>query len=379
MRMKSSMRTKLPVLSLKGSPRQIGYNHGKKASPEIEHNLEVYFRRFKSETELSHEVVIGRAAKFLEVIDKVSPEYAETMKGVAAGSGRDLLDITALNVRYELMYSQFSKIGLKPMPKTFGCTAFATLPTAVENGHLMMAQNWDWIPEVKGLFLKVRNETGPDVLSFTEAGVVGGKVGLNSEGVGLLINGIVSSKDDWARLKKPFHVRCWEILRSKTLRGAVKVIAEGQRNCSANFILGQQKKTGLGKVVDVESAPEAVCELGPDRGALAHTNHFSNPRILDVKQVLDEERLSTLQRYRRIQKLLDGTVRVGQKLNLVQAQNMLRDHYGKPESVCRHSNLKLPEYERYETVVSVIMDLHSRKLWATIGSPCSSEYHSITL
>ncbi len=242
-----------------------------------------------------------------------------------------------------------------------------------------MAQNWDWIPEVKGLFLKVRNANGPDVLSFTEAGVVGGKIGLNSEGVGLLINGIVSSKDDWARLKKPFHVRCWEILRSKTLRGAVKVVAEGQRNCSANFILGQQKTIGLGTVVDIESAPKAVCELGPDRGALAHTNHFSNPRILGVKQVLDEERLSTLQRYRRIQKLLDGTVRTGQKLNLVAAQNMLRDHHGRPESVCRHSNLKLPEYERYETVVSVIIDLHSRKLWATIGSPCSSEYQSMAL
>ncbi len=373
------MKSKLPVLNLKGSPYQIGYNHGKKARPEIEHNLEVYFRRFKSETELSHDVAVSRAAKFLEVINKVSPEYAETMKGVAVGSRQEILDITALNVRYELMYSQFSKIGLKPMPKTFGCTAFAALPTAVDNGHLIMAQNWDWIPEVKGLFLKVRNANGPDVLSFTEAGVVGGKIGLNSEGVGLLINGIVSSKDDWARLKKPFHVRCWEILRSKTLRGAVKVVAEGQRNCSANFILGQQKTIGLGTVVDIESAPKAVCELGPDRGALAHTNHFSNPRILGVKQVLDEERLSTLQRYRRIQKLLDGTVRTGQKLNLVAAQNMLRDHHGRPESVCRHSNLKLPEYERYETVVSVIIDLHSRKLWATIGSPCSSEYQSMAL
>jgi len=143
--------------------------------------------------------------------------------------------------------------------------------------------------------------------------------------------------------------------------------------------LGQQKTVGLGRVVDIESAPEAICELGPDRGALAHTNHFSNPKILGVRQVLDEERLSTLQRYRRIQKLLDMTVRVGQKLNLVTAQDMLRDHYGKPESVCRHSNLKLPEYERYETVVSVVMDLYSRKLWATVGSPCTAEYQSMTL
>src|SRR5437867_12769078 len=327
------MNSKLPVLTLKGSPHQIGYGHGKKARPEIQHNLEIYFRRFQSETELSHDVALSRAAKFLKVITKASPEYAETMKGVAAGSGQEILDITALNVRYELMYSQFSKIGLKPVPKTFGCTAFATLPTAVENGHLMMAQNWDWIPEVNGLLLKVRNENGPDVLSFTEAGVVGGKLGLNSEGLGLLINGIVSSKDDWARLKKPFHVRCWEILRSKTLGKAARIVSQGDRNCSANFILGQQKATGKGKVIDIESAPEAVCELGPDRGAVADTYHCANPTILVVKKILDEERLSTLQRYRRIQKLLDGSVRAGQKLNLASAKSMLRDHYGKPESV----------------------------------------------
>ena len=242
-----------------------------------------------------------------------------------------------------------------------------------------MAQNWDWIPEVKGLFLKVRNENGPDTLSFTEAGVVGGKIGLNSEGLGLLINGIVSSKDDWARLKKPFHVRCWEILRSKTLAGAKAIIEQGHRNCSANFILGQQKSAKSGRVIDIETAPEAVCELRPDRGAVAHTNHFSNPRILGVRQVLDEERLSTLQRYRRIQKLLDGSVRVGRKLGIADAKDMLRDHYGKPESVCRHSNMKLPEYERYETVVSVIMDLPGKKMWATTGTPCSTEYQSMSL
>ena len=373
------MTTKFPLLTLKGSPYRMGYKHGKEARTEIEHNLSVYFHRFKKETELPHELAVSRAAKFLDLINEESPEYGETMKGVADGSRQPILDITALNVRYELMYSQFSKIGLKPVPKTFGCTAFATVPAAAENGHLIMAQNWDWIPEVEGLFLKVRNGNGPDTLSFTEAGVVGGKIGLNSEGLGLLINGMVSSKDDWARLKKPFHVRCWEILRSKTLARARAVIERGQRNCSANFILGRQKTARSGKVVDIESAPEAVCELRPDRGAVAHTNHFSNPRILGVRQVLDEERLSTLQRYRRIQKLLDGSVRVGRKLGLAEVKGMLRDHYGKPESVCRHSNMKLPEYERYETVVSVIMDLPGKKMWATTGTPCSTEYQSISL
>src|SRR2546428_11915764 len=370
------MKTKLPILSLRGSTYQKGRKHGKRARPEIENNLEVYFRRFKSETELSHDLAISRAAKFLEVINRVSPEYAETMKGVADGSAQDILDITALNVRYELMYSQFSKIGLKPLPKTFGCTAFATLPTTVENGHLIMAQNWDWIPQVKGLFLKERNENGPDVLSFTEAGVVGGKIGLNSDGLGLLINGIVSSRADWSRLKKPFHVRCWEALSSRTLSRATGVITDGERSCSANFVLGQQRSEEKGKVLDIESAPGATCQLEPSGGAIAHTNHFTNPSALGVDQVLDDERISSLHRYERIQRLLDKKVRGSQNLDTRLAQSMLRDHDGNPESICRHANPRFPEDERYETVVSVVMDLHTMTIWATMGYPFEQEYQA---
>ncbi len=357
----------------------MGLQHGKQARDKIQHNLNVYFRRFKNETLLSRDQVLERAAKYLEVIKKTSPRYAQSMRGVAEASSTTLLEITGLNVRYELMYSQFSKIGLKPVARTDGCTTFAALPTAAKNHHLIMGQNWDWIPEVKGLFLKIRNQQGPDILCFTEAGVVGGKIGLNSEGLGLLINGIVSSKDDWSRLKKPFHVRCWEALSSRTLSHAASVITDGERSCSANFLLGQQRSKEGGEVVDIESAPEATCRLDPSGGAIAHTNHFSNPNFLGVEQVLDDERMSTLHRYERIQQLLDSRVRGSQSLDTRLAQSMLRDHDGNPESVCRHSNTSFPEDERYETVVSVVMDLYAKTLWATMGNPCEQEYQVLKL
>jgi len=357
----------------------MGYEHGSKAKEKIQRNLQVYFRRFKNETELSQEQVLERAEKYLRVIRRVNPSYARTMEGVALGSGSRLLEIVALNVRYELMYSQFAKIGLKPLPRTGECTAFAAEPRAVKNGHLLMAQNWDWIPQVEGLFLKIRNETGPNVLCFTEAGVVGGKIGLNSAGLGLLINGLVSNQDDWARLRKPFHVRCWEILRSRTLKGAQSVISRGERSCSANFLIGQQTKLGTGIVVDVESAPGATRSYATKNGVVAHTNHFSDAASLGVKQVVDEERRSTLQRFRRITELLDERTKDGGMLDLTISRAMLRDHDGRPESVCRHPNPSFPEDERYSSVVSVVMDLYGRRLEATVGSPCEGEYQTLRL
>ncbi len=358
----------------------MGLQHGKKAREEIHYNLRTYFRRFKNETELSKPEALERAGKYLPVIRKTNPAYAKAMEGVAEGSGADLLEITALNVRYELMYSQFAKIGVKPMPRTSGCTAFAAEPEAVENGHVLMCQNWDWIPEVKGLFLKIHNSDGPHVVCFTEAGVVGGKIGLNSDGLGLLINGLVSNRDDWSRLTKPFHVRCWEVLRSNSIRQATSIITEGERPCSANFILGQQRtKDAKGTVVDIECAPGAECSLYPRGGVIAHTNHFSKPSLLGVKQILDDERLSTLHRFERIQALLKQKVGRGKKLTVGVAQEMLRDHDGKPESVCRHRNPAFPKDDRYESVVSVVMDLAERKLWATAGSPCQTDYQTIKL
>ena len=72
---------------------------------------------------------------------------------MAAGSGHDLLDLLVLNLRYELLYYQY---GVCAIGGADGCTAFAVLPAASANGHLLLGQNWDWIPEVKGAVLFTR-------------------------------------------------------------------------------------------------------------------------------------------------------------------------------------------------------------------------------
>src|SRR6185503_18348358 len=128
-----------------------------------------------------------------------------------------------------------------------------------ESGHLLMGQNWDWIPEVQGAMLHTREPDGLEILAFTEAGIVGGKIGLNSAGLGLAINGLLSTADDWSRLEMPFHVRCYEILRRRSLPEAVRLVVAGKRACSANFLLAQTPA----QAVDVESAPDTVRELEP--------------------------------------------------------------------------------------------------------------------
>lgn len=82
-----------------------------------------------------------------------------------------------------------------------------------------MGQEWDWFPEIQGAVLHLRELGGSEPLYFTEAGILGGKIGLNARGVGLCINGMVSAHDDWARLGEPFHLRTFNALYSSLYPG----------------------------------------------------------------------------------------------------------------------------------------------------------------
>lgn len=106
--------TTLPVLELEGTPYEQGLTHGRLARELISQNLGIYFYRFERETKLSKAEVLRRAGLYLRVIEKLAPQYAEAMRGVAEGSQRELLEIAALNARYELIYIEETKKALTP-------------------------------------------------------------------------------------------------------------------------------------------------------------------------------------------------------------------------------------------------------------------------
>ncbi|MCS7197462.1 MAG: C45 family peptidase [Candidatus Bipolaricaulota bacterium] len=385
----------LPVLELEGTPYEQGLTHGQLARELIAKNLEIYFYRFERETGLPKSEVLRRSGLYLDVIEKLAPRYAEAMRGVAEGSGRELLEIAALNARYELIYSEetrkvlnadltpwspsLKKGGGSPPPlgeglgeRSHGCTSFTVLPTKTANGHLLLAENWDWIPEVQGLVLKIREPGIPEILCFTEAGIVGGKIGLNSSGLGLAINGLNSEHDNWARLSKPFHVRCWEVLRCPDFEQAVRVVTEGERSVSANFLIAQAPD----RAIDLETAPTGVSSIFPQDGWLTHTNHFLNLNAVGLtRQIHTSKRPSTEQRLARVQQLL----RSSSQISLERAIEILRDHDDFPYSLCRHPDENFPPEERYATVVSVVMDLHEKTLLIASGPPCQHEYSMLKL
>lgn len=357
----------LPLVHLTGTPFAQGAQHGEALREQIAHNLELYFARFERELKLSRAETLARAGRYAQAISAQSPAYYEGMRGIARGSGFSMGEIAALNVRYELFYDEFVE---KPMPD--GCTAFALLPEATAEGHLLLGENWDWIAGVRGAVLATAEPDGLRTLAFSEAGIFGGKIGLNSEGLGLMINGLTSQDDDWSRLRRPFHTRCYEILRCRDLDAAVAVVTGEGRSCSANFLLAQAPD----QVVNLETSPERAGASRCLGGCLVHSNHFVDPAALGIAERNVENNPHSKRRHARLEALLRGRGPLG----LADVQAALRDHEGHPYSICFHVDPAEPPEEYYESVISAVVDLHERALYVSDGPPCSNPYvrHSLS-
>ncbi len=364
----------LPILRLRGTAYEQGRRHGRMLRRHINHNLNLYFTRFAQEGKLNRAAVIRRARALTDVIRQVSPAYYAGMQGIADGSGYQLDEIIALNVRYEILYPQFSGIAAIPTsPPAYswvdGCTAFAIPPARSADGRLRIGQNWDWFPEVKGALLHTQEPDGLERLAFTEAGIFGGKIGLNSAGLGLVINGLTSVYDDAARPSVPFHVRTYEVLRQVNFEAALAVVAAPGQACSANFLLAQAPD----HVINVEVAPHHYLTFPAGDECLVHTNHFLQPEVIGI--VEQEERLSSNHRWQRLWELLHPRPAI----TLHDLQIWLSDHVGHPNGVCQHVDANEPAHEQYVTVTSIILDLSQRLMFVTDGAPCERPYHCLAL
>jgi isopenicillin-N N-acyltransferase-like protein len=359
----------LPMIELTGNTFEQGWRHGRALRDAIAANLRLYTDRFERELRLPIQEVWQRALRYARAIADQNPDYAAGMRGIAEGAGVDFAAIAALNVRYELFYQFFREYdgGIR---KPDGCTAFALLPSETSDGHLLLGENWDWICGVRGAILRTVEPDGHRRLVFTEAGIFGGKIGFNSAGLALLINGLSSTDDDWSRLRRPFHVRCYEILSARTLRAAQAVIASEERAGSANFLLAQTPD----QVINIEAAPAALAISSCAGGCLVHANHFTDPAALGIVERQIERCPHSNWREARLRELL--AVR---PQSLAQVQSALRDHVNYPYSICFHIDPTDPPEEHYETVASIIIDLTAGILYATNGPPCTYPYLQYTL
>lgn len=363
---RSSKYGPLQGLTLTGTPYERGVAHGEEFADEIAKNLDIYLDVFEYKGS-DEETVYEQAEEFVPLIEDENEEYAEEMHGIAEGSRLSIEDVTILNARYEVMYSAFKQAADEiNEDNPDACTAYGIRNTLSENGHTYVGQNWDWMPGLETFVMDVRHDEKPDHVAMTEAGIVGGKVGVNDAGLAMTLNGLVTEHDGEEPFRKPYHVRFREVLNSERMDEAIESMIVKDRACSANVIIGHES----GEMLNLELAPEKANYLYPDdNGLLIHTNHVEDTSTMDSEfEKLIPDTLCRAPRLRRL--LTEGN----DKISEGDIKEALQDHFGHPNSICRHPNEADPELDQLETGGSFIMDLNEKRLLGTNGPPCEHEY-----
>ena len=363
-------REQLPEITLSGSPFERGLQHGESFDTEVAANVDCYLSVFEHYG-ASREDVLEEAVQYHDVIENQNESYAQEVRGVAEGSDLPLSHVALLNARYEVIYSAYKdkaeSLGSETPPPADGCTSFGVRPEVTADGRTYVGQNWDWLASVEETMVvtTVERTDGPNHVAVTEAGIVGGKMGVNEAGIGLVVNGLVTPQDGETPYQKPFHVRCREILEADRFDRAIAPVVESDRTCAGNFLIGHH----VGELIDLEAAPETVNYLSPENGILTHANHFEDQT--DVESSLERLIPHTLCRGPRLRRLLEQERGA---IDVEVLKGALRDHFDFPASICHHVDPELPAEEHEQTNVSVILDLEDRSLLATSGPPCERAY-----
>src|SRR5262245_27730890 len=364
----------IPLLTTDGDAHACGLAHGRRFAREIADNVATYLRRFAA-SGLGQDQAFVEAERWLAAIAAEAPAYAEEMGGIAEGAGQSEETIALLNARYELAFTLFgneAKKGELAEVGPDGCTTFGLLPAASADRHTWLGQNWDWLAGVHGrtFVLHARRTDKPSFVCLTEAGIAGGKMGVNECGIGLVENGLASSHDGRNPYRKPFHVRCREVLDAEQFEDAQRPVTGTPRTCSANFMIG----AAGGKIVDLETSPDHVSRLDPEDGIITHSNHFLARG--HGESLLEKIAPNTLARVDRMRRLLRES---GGPISFDRMRAAATDHLGAPYAICRHPDPAQPEAKRSMTVGAVLIDLDARTMHVANGPPCSNEYVAFTV
>ena len=355
----------IPIIELDQiDPKKRGQVYGEAARERIHAILDKYREIFQCITGETWEKTFERGESFIPRAQAFAPDLMEEIRGIAEGADRAFMDIFLLNARSEILFN--------PRVLAQECTTVAALPESTSSGDTLLAQNWDWYKEVINyqVILKIdRREGKPTLISFTEAGQLA-KIGMNTAGIGLVVNNLVS---DQPRPGVPWIFLTRRILESSHLAQAMGYVLNTPRAHSINFLIGFAD----GEAMNLETSPVEEHVLWPRNGFFVHTNHYlqQGKSFRDLKPLRDPY-LSTYLRHRRAQK---GLAALNGSIDVESIRKILSDHMDRPFSVCAHENPADTPFQQVVTCLSVIMNLARKQIHYTLGNPCRGESHTLKL
>ena len=371
-----------PIIDLAGGAFERGRIHGAQARVRVERSIATYARLFAF-CGIDWRGAQALGARYRDPIDAFDAELLAEIEGIAAGAGRHVNEILALNARTEILPPTYPG---EPHPDWQGiaaanvaagvpdwgeCTAIAVRPAASATGGTLLAQNWDWLGAQRGALVlaRIRESDGAHCLTLTEAGMLA-KIGLNDRGFGVCLN-ILRSQHDGKQPGVPVHVLLRALLKRSGVKDAIAFASKRSFGGSSNILCADV----AGDAAALELAPSGLYVVPAEDGTLCHTNHFLAPAARSREATLALS-LSSIPRLERARALVGA---MPAKLGVADLQRMLRDEADGYRAISREPDPALPEEARIESVASVIMELAAGVMHVAPDVPSRTAYAPVQL
>ncbi|GAB4149825.1 MAG: hypothetical protein Tsb009_24320 [Planctomycetaceae bacterium] len=221
-----------PVLHLKGTPYEMGYQHGALLRANVTKNAhtllkvkgDVSLAQFGNAKLKPHHVI----RMIVEIQKKYVPKkYFDELAGLAAGSGLSYEEVRLLNF----------------IPELFHCSGFALMNSATKDGTLYHGRVLDyavnWGLQDHAVIIVAEPDGGIPFVNISYAGFIGSVTGMNMKQVSI---GEMGGRGlgHWKGIPMAFLVR--EALeKGHDLDAAIKVFRDNPRTCQYYYVLADAK------------------------------------------------------------------------------------------------------------------------------------------
>ena len=256
----------IQLISLSGTPEEIGYQHGQMLREQIHQNIAFYQSVFlKNMGDKSQ--ILQAACRYREAIRAYNSNFSLEIDHMALGAGvTEPLWLYALNARTELSMVD----GLQE------CTAVV----CPKEG--LIGQTWDWAEKLEEKFflMEISLPDGHRILQLSEAGIIG-KIGMNNQGLGVTLNYLYDPHIQFSSV--PIHILLRQVLQCRSLDEAQSAAQKSGIGKASNLIVAQ-----TGHAVNIEFAGDIMKIHEITNEYYVHTNHCMHAKPPDM---LDEEAL----------------------------------------------------------------------------------------
>jgi isopenicillin-N N-acyltransferase like protein len=261
--------TKVPVLELKGTPYERGFQHGKQMKDAIAEVFKKWKASVQKDTNKDADVVIAdflASTNFKSAILKWTPELWKEIEGIAAGSGQKFEDVLAFQLIDEY-WGYLDRLKHGSVDKDH-CSAVGV--AATKEHPTFVAQNVDIDTYMHGyqvLLHIAETEDTPEQYVMSCAGFIG-FVGMNNKNVGVVINALTDLNNSVEGLPVTFVTR--GLLSKNSGKKAIEFVENVKHASGQNYIIGTQEE-----VVNFEASANEVVTFNPvaDKKIVYHTNH----------------------------------------------------------------------------------------------------------